>query len=198
MGKHVEQFTEENHLRWDSSGEYLALAESIEALYSNNGNKKAKVLAAALNVAIEKFLDANKNPGRKVKELDNRAAHFFLCMYWAEALGAQNTDASLKAKFAGIAKDLESKEKKICQDLIDCQGAPCDIGGYYKPDTAKLTKLMNPSTTFNEIVSNMTVKKAASKPTGGAAAPAPAGTPVTHLAALAIGLVIGYALAKRA
>eukprot|EP00928_Gymnodinium_smaydae_P061304 TRINITY_DN45412_c0_g1_i1.p1 TRINITY_DN45412_c0_g1~~TRINITY_DN45412_c0_g1_i1.p1 ORF type:complete len:764 (+),score=208.78 TRINITY_DN45412_c0_g1_i1:69-2294(+) len=153
--KHVEQFEQENHLRWDSSGEYLALTASIEDLYSKSGNAKAKVLAAALDKAVEKFLDANKNPGRKVKELDNRAAHYFLAMYWAEALGNQDEDAALKEKFAPIAKELEDNEKKICQDLIDCQGAPADLGGYYHPDPEKLTKLMNPSDTLNAIVAKM-------------------------------------------
>merc|ERR1712194_483420 len=116
-------------------------------------------LADALTVAIEKFLEANKNPGRKVKELDNRGSHFFLCMYWAEALAAQSSDASLQAKFAGIAKDLQDNEQKICQDLIDCQGCSCDIGGYYHPDPAKLKKLMNPSETLNAIIAKMTVAK---------------------------------------
>jgi len=191
--KHVEQFTEENHLRWDSSGEYLALAESIEAFYAKSGNKKAKILADALNKGIEKFLDSNKNAGRKVKELDNRAAHYYLAMYWAEALAAQGADSVLQTKFATVAKDFQAAEAQICKDLVDCQGAPCDIGGYYRPDPAKLEKLMNPSATMNALVEKMTLKKSA-KP---AAAAAPAAPAVTHLAALAIGLVAGYALAKR-
>merc|ERR1712151_1015012 len=119
--KHVEQFVQENHLRWDSSGEYLALAESIEAFFAKSGNAKAKVLADALNAAIEKFLDANKNAGRKVKELDNRGAHFYLAWYWAEALGAQTNDKDLAGKFAGIAKEFADGEADICKDLIDCQ-----------------------------------------------------------------------------
>merc|ERR1712194_545418 len=135
--KHVEQFTEENHLRWDSSGEYLALAESIEAFYAKSGNKQAKILADGLNKAIEKFLDANKNPGRKVKELDNRAAHYYLAMYWAEALGAQSEDDALKSKFTTVAKEFQDAETQICKNLVDCQGAACDIGGYYRPDPAK-------------------------------------------------------------
>ena len=119
--KHVEQFTEENHLRWDSSGEYLALAESIEAFYAKSGNKQAKILADALNKAIEKFLDANKNAGRKVKQLDNRAAHYYLAMYWAEALGVQSEDEVLKSKFTTVAKEFEAAETQICKDLVDCQ-----------------------------------------------------------------------------
>jgi len=153
--KHVQQFTEENHLRWDSSGEYLALTVSIEDLYNKSGNAKAKALASALDKAVEKFLDANKNPGRKVKQLDNRAAHYYLCMYWAEALAAQDDDEVLKAKFAPIAKELEENETKICQDLIDCQGSSADIGGYYHPDTAKLEALMNPSKTLNDIIAKI-------------------------------------------
>jgi isocitrate dehydrogenase len=194
--KHVEQFTEENHLRWDSSGEYLALAESIEAFYSNSGNKKAKTLADALNVAIDKFLDANKNPGRKVKELDNRAAHYYLFSYWAEALAAQSGDAALKAKFGPIAKELQDNEKSICKDLIDCQGVAADIGGYYHPDAKKLEKLMNPSATLNGIIAKMTIKTAA-KAASPSAAGGAAGSPITHLAALAIGVAIGFAFAKR-
>merc|ERR1712194_29881 len=112
-------------------------------------NAKAKTLADALNIAIEKFLDANKNPGRKVKQLDNRGSHFFLAWYWAEALGAQTADNDLAGKFAGIAKDFADAETEICKDLVDCQGAACDIGGYYRPDPAKLEKLMNPSEKLN-------------------------------------------------
>jgi len=153
--KHVQQFTEENHLRWDSSGEYLALTVSIEDLYNKSGNAKAKALAKALDQAVEKFLDANKNPGRKVKQLDNRAAHYYLCMYWAEALASQGDDEALKAKFAPIAKELEENEAKICQDLLDCQGSPADIGGYYHPDTTKVEMLMNPSKTLNDIIAKI-------------------------------------------
>eukprot|EP00928_Gymnodinium_smaydae_P042483 TRINITY_DN285_c0_g2_i1.p1 TRINITY_DN285_c0_g2~~TRINITY_DN285_c0_g2_i1.p1 ORF type:complete len:546 (+),score=150.68 TRINITY_DN285_c0_g2_i1:121-1638(+) len=153
--KHVEQFTQENHLRWDSCGEYLALTASIEDLYTKSGNKKAKILASALDKAVEKFLDANKNPGRKVKELDNRASHYYLALYWAEALASQKEDATLSEKFSAISAELEQNEKKICQDLIDCQGSPVDIGGYYHPDPSKLEKLMNPSATLNAIVAKM-------------------------------------------
>jgi len=156
--KHVEQFTQENHLRWDSSGEYLALTASIEDLFSKSGNQKAKILAAALDKAVEKFLDSNKNPGRKVKEIDNRGSHYFLCMYWAEALAGQSEDAALKEKFAPIAKELEANEQKIIQELIDCQGGACDIGGYYHPDEKKLETLMNPSPTFNAIRDKMSAK----------------------------------------
>jgi len=150
--KHVEQFTEENHLRWDSSGEYLALAESIEAFYAKSGNKQAKILADALNKAIEKFLDANKNAGRKVKQLDNRAAHYYLAMYWAEALGEQGVDVELKSQFARIAKELQASETLIVGDLIKCQGTPVEIGGYYHPDPKMCEDVMRPSAVFNAIL----------------------------------------------
>lgn len=153
--KHVEQFTEENHLRWDSSGEYLALTASIEDFFNKSGNQKAKILAEALDKAVERFLDSNKNPGRKVKELDNRAAHYYLCTYWADALASQSEDTSLKEKFAPIAQELAANESTICKDLIDCQGSLCDIGGYYRPDPAKITALMNPSAMLNSIVAKM-------------------------------------------
>merc|ERR1711937_631272 len=153
--KHVQQFQKEGHLRWDSLGEYLALTCSVEDLYGKSGNPKAKVLAAALDAAIGKFLDENKNPGRKVKELDNRAAHFYLALYWCEALAAQGEDAALQEKFAPLAKEMEENEAKICKDLIDCQGDKADIGGYYHPDPAKLQVLMNPSETLNSIIAKM-------------------------------------------
>jgi len=153
--KHVEQFVEEGHLRWDSSGEYLALQASLEDLYSKSGNPKAKVLAAALDSAVGKFLGENKNPGRKVKELDNRAAHFYLALYWCEALAAQDEDSALKTKFGPLAKELQDNEAKICKDLIDCQGSALDIGGYYHPDPAKLKLLMNPSETLNSVIAKM-------------------------------------------
>jgi len=153
--KHVEQFTEENHLRWDSSGEYLALTVSIEDFFNKSGNQKAKILAQALDKAVERFLDSNKNPGRKVKELDNRAAHYYLCMYWAEALASQSEDSALKDKFAPIAQEMVANESTICKDLIDCQGVPCDIGGYYHPDAAKVAALMNPSAVLNSIIAKM-------------------------------------------
>merc|ERR1712051_1031703 len=153
--KHVEQFTEENHLRWDSSGEYLALTVSIEDFFNKSGNQKAKILAQALDKAVERFLDSNKNPGRKVKELDNRAAHYYLCMYWAEALASQSEDSALKNKFSPIAQEMVANESIICKDLIDCQGVPCDIGGYFHPVTAKVTALMNPSAVLNSIIAKM-------------------------------------------
>merc|ERR1712025_1541618 len=128
--KHVEQFVEEGHLRWDSLGEFLALEPSLMDIGINNSNPKAKVLSETLGAAIGKFLDENKSPSRKKMEIDNRGSHFYLALFWAEALAEQNTDASLKAQFGPVAKKLRDNEKSISQDLIDCQGKTVDIGGY--------------------------------------------------------------------
>ena len=147
--KHVQQFVEENYLRWDSLGEFLALAASFEHLAEHNGNKQAKVLADALDVANGKILDENRSPARKVGELDNRGSHFYLAMYWAEALAAQNDDAQLKADFAPLAEALRRDESKILAELNGAQGHAVDIGGYYRPDVKKLEVVMRPSATFN-------------------------------------------------
>jgi len=153
--KHVEQFVEEGHLRWDSLGEFLALEPSLMDIGMNNKNEKAKVLSETLGSAIGKFLDENKSPSRKKKEIDNRGSHFYLALYWAEALAAQQKDASLKAEFEPVAKKLQENEAKINQDLIDCQGKMVDIGGYYHPDAAKLSAAMRPSAIFNEILEDL-------------------------------------------
>jgi len=150
--KHVQQFTKENHLRWDSLGEYLALAVSLEDLATMTKNPKAKVLAETLNVANGKFLDANKNPSRKAKEIDNRGSHFYLALYWAQALAAQNDSPELKAQFTRVATELENNEKVIIDELISCQGVPVNIGGYYDPCPEKLDKAMRPSSIFNAIL----------------------------------------------
>jgi len=150
--KHVQQFEAEGHLRWDSLGEFLALAVSIEDLAAKTGNDKAKILAAALNDANSKFLSTNKSPSRKVNELDNRGSHFYLAMYWAQALANQGDDANLKALFAPIAQAFSSSEATILEELLAAQGLPVDIGGYYKPDESKATKAMLPSETLNEII----------------------------------------------
>ncbi|UHQ20455.1 NADP-dependent isocitrate dehydrogenase [Lysobacter sp. KIS68-7] len=147
--KHVQQFVVEDYLRWDSLGEFLALAASLEHLAETNHNAKAKVLADALDAANAKFLDENKSPGRKLGTLDNRGSHFYLAMYWALALAAQNDDAALKATFAPLAKALADNEAKIVEELNAVQGKAVDIGGYYKPDVALLAKAMRPSATFN-------------------------------------------------
>jgi len=147
--KHVQQFVQENYLRWDSLGEFLALAASLEHLANHTGNARAKVLADTLDAANAKFLDTDKSPSRKVGGIDNRGSHFYLGLYWAQALAAQNDDAELKAKFAPLAATLTANEAKIVEELIAVQGAPVEIGGYYKPDLAKLASAMRPSATFN-------------------------------------------------
>jgi isocitrate dehydrogenase len=147
--KHVQQFVEENYLRWDSLGEFLALAASFEHFAEHTGNQKARVLADALDVANGKILDENRSPARKVGEIDNRGSHFYLAMYWAQALAAQNADADLKATFTPLAEALTRDEAKILAELNGAQGQPVDIGGYYKPDLTKLAAAMRPSPTFN-------------------------------------------------
>jgi len=153
--KHIEQFIEEGYLRWDSLGEFLALGASLEHLAQTQNNPKAMVLAEALDVATEKFLANDKSPARKVGEIDNRGSHFYLAMYWAEALSAQTKDAQLSAKFAEIATDFNSNEAKINEELIGSQGKPQDIGGYYQPVKTLTDKAMRPSQTFNTILSKL-------------------------------------------
>jgi isocitrate dehydrogenase len=147
--KHVQQFLAENHLRWDSLGEFLALGVSLEHLANVFGNAKAKVLADTLDAANAKFLEENRSPSRKCGELDNRGSHFYLAMYWAQALAAQDQDADLKARFAPLAEALMKNETIIVEELNGVQGAPVDIGGYYRPDEKLLFKAMRPSETFN-------------------------------------------------
>ncbi|ELI1838837.1 NADP-dependent isocitrate dehydrogenase [Vibrio fluvialis] len=150
--KHVQQVQKENHLRWDSLGEFLALAASLEHLSVVTGNVKAQVLADALDKATGKFLDTNKSPSRKVGELDNRGSHFYLAMYWAEALAEQTADADLAAEFAPIAQQLKDNEEKIVAELNGAQGVAGDLGGYYLPEFEKAAPLMRPSATLNHIV----------------------------------------------
>jgi len=147
--KHVQQLVEENHLRWDSLGEFLALAVSLEDLGLKNNNPRAKLLAKTLDAATGRLLDNNKNPSPKTGQLDNRGSQFYLALYWAEALAAQGDDAELAAKFAPLAKALADKETTIVAELAAVQGKPVDIGGYYMPDMAKLEAVMRPSATFN-------------------------------------------------
>ncbi|MCW8898809.1 MAG: NADP-dependent isocitrate dehydrogenase [Flavobacteriales bacterium] len=153
--KHVEQFVNENHLRWDSLGEFLALAVSLEHLSEVNNNPKAKVLADTLDEATGKFLDEDKSPSRNVGELDNRGSHFYLAMYWAEALAKQSKDLELKTKFTPIAQDLTSSENTIVNELNSAQGSPVNIGGYYYPSVEKVAKAMSPSGTLNEILAQI-------------------------------------------
>ncbi len=151
--KHVEQFVEENYLRWDSLGEFLALAASFEHLSQVTGNKKAQVLANTLDVATAKFLDNDKSPSRKVGGIDNRGSHFYLAMYWAQALAEQNEDAELKVRFSKIAEAMTSQEQTIVAELNGVQGKPVSIGGYYRPDAALTSKAMRPSAILNGIIS---------------------------------------------
>jgi len=153
--KHVQQFTEENHLRWDSLGEFLALSVSIEELGEKYGNEKAKVIAAALDKANEQYLEQNKSPSRKVGEPDNRVSHFYVAMYWAQALAEQDEDAELKSKFTAIASALTENEDAIVKEMIAVQGSPVDIGGYYNPDFGKVSAAMRPSATFNNILDRL-------------------------------------------
>ena len=150
--KHVDQFVEDNYLRWDSLGEFLALTASLEHLSSVFDNPKAKVLADALDEAVEKFLENDKSPARKIGSLDNRGSHFYLAMYWAEALANQNEDTDLRSKFGKIAELFGSNEQRINEELIEVQGNSTDIDGYYFPDEIKTSNAMRPSETLNEIL----------------------------------------------
>ncbi|KAB8164027.1 NADP-dependent isocitrate dehydrogenase [Lysobacter maris] len=150
--KHVQQFQQEDYLRWDSLGEFLALAASLEHLAETTGNARAQVLADALDVANGRFLDENRSPSRKLGGIDNRGSHFYLTLYWAQALAAQDADAELKATFAPLAATLADNEAKIVEELIAVQGQPVDMGGYYHPDFARLAKAMRPSATLNAAI----------------------------------------------
>ncbi len=150
--KHVQQLLEENHLRWDSLGEFLALTESLAHLAKTDNNAKAKILAETLDTATEKLLLEDKSPSRKTGELDNRGSHFYLAMYWAEELAAQDQDAELQAHFAKVAADLQSKEAVIVQELTAAQGQPVDLHGYYLADESLAQSVMRPSATFNSII----------------------------------------------
>ena len=150
--KHIEQFLHEGYLRWDSLGEFLALQASFEHLGQTQGNKKAQVLADALDSGNAKFLATDKSPARKVGQIDNRGSHFYLAMYWAEALAAQTSDAEIAAKFVSVARAMQENEAKINQELIAAQGSSQDIGGYYHPDWKKADAAMRSSATLNAIV----------------------------------------------
>jgi isocitrate dehydrogenase len=150
--KHVQQFEKENHLRWDSLGEFLALGASFEHLAQVTGNAKAQVLADTLDAATARFLDENKSPSRRSGEIDNRGSHYYLAQYWARALAEQTTDADLAATFGPVAESLESDEATIVAELLAPQGSPADIGGYYRPDVAKADAAMRPSATFNATI----------------------------------------------
>ena len=153
--KHVQQLVEENHLRWDSLGEFLALAVSLEHLSEASNNPKASILGEALDDATEKLLQNNQSPKRKVGELDNRGSHFYLALYWAEALANQNKDAELKNTFASLSKLFKDKETLIIEELNKVQGNSVNIGGYYEPNDAMANSVMRPSDTLNKILDSI-------------------------------------------
>jgi len=153
--KHVEQFLREGHIRWDSLGEYCALVPSLEQAATADNNPKAALLAETLDAGIGMYLENQKLPSRKVKEIDNRGGSFYLALYWAQALAAQDKDAVMKARFAKVAAEIAAKVAKIDAEMIDCQGSPVDIGGYFRPDPIKAAAAMRPSATFNAIIDSM-------------------------------------------
>jgi isocitrate dehydrogenase len=142
----------EGHLRWDSLGEFAALGASLEHLGNVTGNSKAAVMGKALDMATEKLLDNNQSPSRKVNEIDNRGSHFYIALYWAQALAAQDEDVDLKAHFATLAEKLAANEKTIASELLNAQGSEVDLGGYYHADPAKVAAAMRPSATLNGII----------------------------------------------
>jgi isocitrate dehydrogenase len=146
----VQQLVKENYLRWDSLGEFLALAVSFEHLAQKTGNARAQILADTLDRATATFLQENKSPTRRLGGLDNRGSHFYLALYWAQELAKQTEDAQLAAAFADLARTLGEQEQAIVDELIAVQGSPADIGGYYWPDAAKASAVMRPSKTFND------------------------------------------------
>jgi isocitrate dehydrogenase len=150
--KHVEQFQKEGYLRWDSLGEFSALGASLEHIGATSGNRRAALLAETLDGAIGKFLDENRSPARKVGQIDNRGSHFYLALYWAQALAAQSSDPELQARFARVAADLASAEKTITAELLAAQGKPVELGGYYHPDRARASRAMRPSPTLNAVI----------------------------------------------
>ena len=153
--KHVQQFIGENHLRWDSLGEFLALAVSLEHLGTTSGNSKALILAETLEDATDKFLESKRSPSRKVGEIDNRGSHFYLAMYWAEGIANQNKNQELKSSFSKISTDLKQNEEKIISELNQIQGKPSNIGGYYQPDDSLANTAMRPNSTFNTILESL-------------------------------------------
>ena len=153
--KHVQQLVQENYLRWDSLGEFLAIAVSLEHLSEVTGNARAKVLGETLDRATGRLLDENKGPARKVGQIDNRGSHVWLALFWAQELASQTDDAELAAKFSEVAQALSDNESTISQELVDAQGHAVDIGGYYRPDADKVATVMRPSTTFNEIIATL-------------------------------------------
>ncbi len=150
--KHVQQLLAENHLRWDSLGEFLALAASFEHLATTTGNARAQILADTLDAAVGTLLDEGRSPGRKVHQIDNRGSHFYLALHWAQALAAQTDDPELAARFTTVAGELAEHEAAIVDELTTVQGHPVDVGGYFLPDPARASDVMRPSATFNGIL----------------------------------------------
>jgi isocitrate dehydrogenase len=153
--KHVQQLVEENYLRWDSLGEFLALSVSLEHLGETFDNKKAVILGEALDQATGQLLDNNKSPARRLGSLDNRGSHFYIALYWAQALAAQTSDTDLQAKFSDLATFLAENEEKIVSELNDVQGQPVSIGGYYQPNDELASKVMRPSATLNDSLASL-------------------------------------------
>jgi isocitrate dehydrogenase len=153
--KHVQQFTKENHLRWDSLGEFLALAPSFELLGNHEDNERAKLLGETIDRAIGRWLEDNRSPSRTAGELDNRGSHFYLALYWAQELAEQTTDEKLAERFKPLAETLSENEEKIVAELNDVQGSQVDIGGYYHPDPEKIAAAMRPSKTLNEALDEL-------------------------------------------
>jgi isocitrate dehydrogenase len=153
--KHVQQFQRENHLRWDSLGEFLALAVSLEMLADKAENPRAKLLADALDRATGRVLEENRSPSRKTGELDNRGSHFYLALYWAQELADQSDDADLAARFHDLAETLAAGEEQILEELAAVQGSPIDLGGYYRPDPERAAEAMRPSATLNAAIENL-------------------------------------------
>jgi isocitrate dehydrogenase len=153
--KHVQQLLKENHIRWDSLGEYCALVPSLEMIAGKSGNAKAKILAETLDAAIGKYLENARYPSRKAGEIDNRGSSFYLALYWAQALAEQDKDADIKARFSKLYNELKANEDKILNDLISVQGKAVDVGGYYLPDDKIAKRIMRPSSTLNKIIDEM-------------------------------------------
>ncbi len=153
--KHVQQLLKEDYLRWDSLGEFLALAESFGKYAAVNDNPHAKILGETLDRATGTFLNENRSPARRVGSIDNRGSHFYLAMYWAQELAGQDDDPELAARFAGLAARLAEQEQTITAELIEVQGHPVDLGGYYRPDAALASAVMRPSQTFNDAISSL-------------------------------------------
>jgi isocitrate dehydrogenase len=153
--KHVQQLVKEDYLRWDSLGEFFALAASLEHLAGYDDNKRAKILGDTLDRATETFLNEDRSPGRKLGTIDNRGSHFYLALYWAEELARQTEDADLAAAFASLATSLRENEQTIVDELLAVQGKPADIGGYFRPDAEKAAAVMRPSATFNEAIASL-------------------------------------------